>query len=59
MTLYPCPRCGAPYSMFDPAEWHIDPPVCRKCWKEIKPEFIQRMREINAQFSGSQEKTNE
>ncbi len=35
-TLYPCPRCHRPYSFVDPAEWHVDPHVCRQCRDELK-----------------------
>ena len=31
--MFPCPRCGRPYSTVDPKEWHVDPYVCPWCRK--------------------------
>src|SRR3990167_3460165 len=41
--LYPCPKCGVPYSMFDPSEYHIDPPLCKVCWAKEKPSLVKRI----------------
>lgn len=42
-TLHPCPKCGEPFSMFDPKEFHIDPPMCKECWAKEKPSLIKRI----------------
>jgi hypothetical protein len=33
---YPCPRCKKPYSFMNPAEWHVDPAVCKSCRTELQ-----------------------
>lgn len=35
-VLYPCPRCGKPYSFVPPDQWHVDPAVCKECRMELR-----------------------